>query len=76
MTESNPPVPTRRLNFARILEVLRHPKLAFAEIAGETVSSWLTPMLALSISSSLVVIVGGFVKARPSAMGEIQLPPA
>ena len=75
MTESNPPVPVRRLNFARILEVLRHPKLAFAEIAGETVSSWLTPMLALSISSSLAVIVGGFVKARAAAMGEIQLPP-
>ena len=75
MTESNPPLPTRRFNFARILEVLLHPKRAFAEIAGETASSWLTPMLALSISSSLVVIVSGFLKARAAAMGEIQLPP-
>ena len=75
MTESNPPVPTRHLNFARILEVLLHPKRAFAEIAGESVSSWLTPMLALSVSSSLVIVVGGFLKARAAAMGEIQLPP-
>ncbi len=75
MTESNPPIPARRLNFARILPVLLYPKRTFAEMAGETVSSWLTPMLVLSISSSLVVIVGGYLKARAAMMGEVQLPP-
>jgi hypothetical protein len=75
MTELTSSASSRRLDFARILSVLFHPQRAFAEIAGETTSSWLTPMLALSLSASLVVFVSGYLKARAAMMGEITLPP-
>jgi hypothetical protein len=75
MTESNPSAPARRLDFARIPAVLFQPQRVFTEIAGETKSSWLTPMLTLSISASLAVLVSGYLKARAAMMGEVTLPP-
>ncbi|MBI5352924.1 MAG: YIP1 family protein [Chloroflexi bacterium] len=75
MTELNPPQSTSKFNFGRILAVLFQPRRTFAEIAGETGSSWLTPMLALSLSGLLGVIVSGYLKARAAMMGEITLPP-
>jgi hypothetical protein len=74
MTDINPSTPVRRLDFSRILSVLFQPQRTFTEIAGETSSSWLTPMLALSISASLVVFVGGYLKAHAAMMGEVSLP--
>ena len=75
MTESNITKPASKLNFARILSVLFQPRRTFTEIAGETGSSWLTPMLALSLSALLSVIVSGYLTARAAMMGEIPLPP-
>ena len=75
MTESTLSAPARRLDFARILSVLFQPQRTFTEIAGETKPSWLTPMLALSISAALVVFVSGYLKARAAMMGEVTLPP-
>ena len=75
MTESNTSVPTRQLDFAKIFSVLFQPQRTFAEIVGEAKSSWITPMLALSISASLVVFVSGYVKARAAMMGEVTFPP-
>jgi hypothetical protein len=75
MTESTPSIPTKRLDFARIFPILFQPRRTFAEIAAEANASWLTPMLALSISAALVVFVSGFLKAHAAAMGEVQLPP-
>jgi hypothetical protein len=75
MAELNPPVSLRKLNFARIFEVLFQPQRTFALIAEEAQSSWLTPMLALSLSAFLTVLVSGFLKARAAMMGETQLPP-
>lgn len=75
MTESTLSAPTRRLDFARIFSVLFQPQRTFTEIAGETKPSWLTPMLALSISVSLTVFVSGYLKARAAMMGEVTLPP-
>ncbi len=74
MTETNPPKPSRRFNFARILEVLLQPQRTFAEIAGESNSTWLTPMLALSLSALLSVIVSGYLTSRAAMMGEMPLP--
>jgi hypothetical protein len=74
MTETNPPKPSSRFNFARILEVLLQPQRAFAEIAGESTSTWLTPMLALSISAFLSVLVSGYLTSRAAMMGEMTLP--
>ena len=75
MTESNPSTPARRLDFARILAVLFQPQRTFTEVAGETNPSWITPMLALSLSASLAVFVSGYFKARAAMMGEVTLPP-
>jgi hypothetical protein len=75
MTESTSSVPVRRFDFSKILLVLLQPQRAFTEIAGETNSSWLTPMLTLSISAALTVLVSGYLKARAAMMGEIALPP-
>jgi hypothetical protein len=75
MTESTPSTPNKRLDFARIFPALFQPRRTFAEIAAEANVSWLTPMLALSISAALVVFVSGYLKAHAAAMGEVQLPP-
>ncbi len=75
MTELNPVLPVRRLNFARIFQVLLQPRRAFTEIAAEVSSSWLTPMLTLSLSGLLGVIVSGYLTSRAARMGEIPLPP-
>ncbi len=74
MTESNPPKPLSRFNFARILEVLLQPQRTIAEIAGESNSTWLTPMLALSLSAFLSVLVSGYLASRAALMGEVTLP--
>ena len=75
MTESTPSTPTKRLDFARIFPVLFQPQRTFTEIAAESTASWLTPMLALSVSAALAVFVSGYLKAHAAMMGEIQLPP-
>jgi hypothetical protein len=75
MTELNPATPVRKLNFARIFQVLFQPRRTFAEIAAEVSSSWLTPMLTLSISALLSVLVSGYLTSRAAMMGEVTLPP-
>lgn len=37
-------------------------------------ATWLTPMLLLTITAILVVVVAGFLKTRAAMMGEVQLP--
>ena len=44
-------------------------------MASESRGTWLTPMLILSITAILVVIVAGYLKSRAALMGEVQLPP-
>ncbi len=44
-------------------------------MASESRANWSTPMLLLSITAILVVIVTGYLKTRAAMMGEIQLPP-
>ena len=65
----------RRFDFSRLLSVLTRPRRAFGEIAADSRPTWLTPMLVLSITSLLVVIVAGYLKTRAAMMGEVQLPP-
>jgi hypothetical protein len=43
-------------------------------MASESRGTWLTPMLLLSITAILVVIVGGYLKSRAAMMGEVSLP--
>lgn len=66
--------PARRINFSRLFSVLTRPRKAFAEMAAEARSTWLTPMLVLTITGILVVVVSGYLKGRAAMMGEIPLP--
>lgn len=74
MTETASPKPVHHPIFARILEVLLQPQRTFALIAEETRTNWQIPMLALSISTFLSVMVSGYLKSRAALMGEAPLP--
>jgi len=75
MTELNSSKPSRKINFARTLATLFQPQRIFMEVASETGSSWPTPMLTLSLSTLLSVIVSGYLTARAAMMGEFPFPP-
>lgn len=74
MAENISSQPNSRFNFVRIVEVLLQPQRTFALIAEESRSNWSTPMLALSISASLGVLLSGYLTSRAAMMGEMQLP--
>lgn len=74
MTENIASQSNSRFNFARIFEVLLQPQRTFAMIAEEARPSWLTPMLSLSVSAFLGVIISGYLTSRAALMGEVQLP--
>ena len=65
----------RRFDFSRLFSTLTRPRAAFGEMASESRSTWLTPMLVLSVTAILVVFVSGYLKSRAAMMGEVQLPP-
>src|SRR5687768_6044514 len=67
--------PARRFDFSRVRDILLRPRRAFQEISSESRSTWLTPMLVLTITAALLVFVGGYQKSRAAMMGEITLPP-
>lgn len=74
MTENIRLQSTSRFNFARIAELLFYPQRTFALIAGETHPSWLTPMVSLTASATVSVIISGYFTSRAAQMGEMQLP--
>jgi hypothetical protein len=65
----------RRFDVARILSVLTRPRSFFEHLAAESRATWLTPMLLLSVTALLVVIIAGYMKTRAAMMGEVQMPP-
>ena len=65
----------RRFDFSRVRDVFLRPRQAFQEISADSRSTWLTPMLILTLTAALVVLVGGYQKSRAAMMGEITLPP-
>jgi len=67
--------PTRRFDFQRILSTLLRPRQVFAATTDESRSTWLTPMLMLSLTALLVVLVSGYLRTRAVMLGEILLPP-
>lgn len=67
--------PVRRFDLARLWSMMFRPRQAFTEMALETRASWLTPMLVLSLTALLFVIVSGYLKTRSAMMDEIPLPP-
>ena len=67
--------PARRFGLSRVFGALIRPRQAFAELTSESRATWWTPMLVLSVTAILVVIVAGYLKSRAAMMGEISLPP-
>ena len=67
--------PARRFDLPRVGTILLHPRRTFQEMVSESRATWLTPMLILSVTAILVVIVAGYLKSRAAMMGEIMLPP-
>jgi hypothetical protein len=66
--------PARRFDLPRVQALLFRPRQVFAQMASEARASWLTPMLVLTATAILVVIVAGYFKARAAMTGEVQLP--
>jgi hypothetical protein len=67
--------PARRFDLSRLLSMFIRPRHTFEEMAAETRSSWLTPMLVLTLTAILVVLVSGYLKTQAASMGQVQLPP-
>jgi hypothetical protein len=67
--------PPRRFDLPRAQTILFRPRRGFQEMASESRATWQTPMLLLSLTAILVVIVAGYLKTRAAMMGEIPLPP-
>jgi hypothetical protein len=67
--------PTRRFDFSRLFSTFLRPRRAFEETAAETRASWLTPMLVLTLTAILVVLVSGYLKTRAASTGQVRLPP-
>jgi hypothetical protein len=65
----------RRFDLPRTWAMLLRPRQTFREITSEARATWLTPMLVLTVTAILVVIVAGYLRARAAMMGEITLPP-
>lgn len=74
MAQTNEAKSSGKIQLSRILEILLQPKRTLGLIAEEAGSSWQTPMLALSVSAALAVIVSGYLNARAAMMGESPLP--
>ena len=65
----------RRFDIQRIFAALFRPRRVFEIIKTEERGSWLTPMLILSLTSLLVVLVSGYLRSQAAMTGEVPLPP-
>ncbi|MCC6500141.1 MAG: YIP1 family protein [Anaerolineales bacterium] len=76
MTDTVTPEPkTRRFDFPRLLSVLIRPSEAFSPMSSDKQGTWLTPMLALTLSAILVALVSGYIKTQAALGGPAELPP-
>lgn len=66
--------PARRFDLPRARALILRPRQVFQEMASEARATWLTPMLVLTITAILVVVVAGYLKSRSAMMGEVELP--
>jgi hypothetical protein len=67
--------PVRRFDLPRVFAILIRPRTAIAEIVSQARATWSTPMLVLTATTILAVMVAGYLKTRAAMMGEVQLPP-
>jgi hypothetical protein len=62
------------IHWKNIPKFLFHPRQEFENHVDQKKGTWLAPLLLLSITYLLIVLVGGYFRARAAAMGEISLP--
>ena len=74
MTDTIQKQPTQRIDFSRPLAFLLRPGKVYGEMASEARATWTTPMLILSVTAILAIIVAGYLKTQAAMMGEVQLP--
>ena len=67
--------PVRRFDLPRVFSTLLRPRQTFTATTSEARSTWLTPMLILSLTALVVVLVSGYLKSRAALQGEVALPP-
>ncbi len=67
--------PAYRFDFQRVFGTFLRPRQAFAATLADARSTWLTPMLILSVTALLLVLVSGYLKTRAAMVGEVALPP-
>jgi len=65
----------RRFHFDLLLPALFRPRDTFARLAAQGRPAWLTPILILTITGLLAVLVAGPVKIANSQSGQIDVPP-
>jgi Yip1-like protein len=72
MTEAIAPPLQRpsRLQLNWLLPALFKPRVTFAEIAGQGRAVWLTPLLVLSLTALLMVVVAGPIRAAAAQSGQ------
>ena len=76
MTESIAPTQTnRRFDFPKLFTILIRPGEAFSSMTSDRQGTWLTPLLALTLTAILVVLVGGYIKTQAAFGGPVELPP-
>lgn len=69
------PSSRQRLHFRRVPRVLVHPRRAFGEIVALDRPSWITPLLVLSVTVLLPVLILGRLRQQAPAFGPESLPP-
>ena len=61
MTDTSTLTPQKRLDFSQVLALFLRPRSLFERIAAEGQPTWTTPMLILSVTALLVVLVGNLI---------------
>lgn len=73
-TVSPLPKPSSRFHFGHIFGVLFRPRRAFEQLGAMEGSTWLTPMLTLTLTGFVYILVRGWLQTRAAMMGEVPLP--
>ncbi len=76
MTDTSLPINATapRFEFKKILTCIFHPRQGMVSVAEAEKSTWLLPMLVISILFLIRTIVSGYFQAHAAAMGQVTLP--
>jgi hypothetical protein len=69
------PQPRRALHFEWVIPTLIRPRQAFTEIAAQSRSVWLAPILILTVAALMHTLLSGSISQAAAANGNVTLPP-